>query len=231
MTAADLIKGSLRLIGAIATGETPSADEQSDALVVLNDMLESWSIDGLLVYQRVRENFALVPSQQTYTMGVSGNFNTSRPTRIVEAGIEINGNEIPVYIMNEQEWRDIGIKSLQSTIPQRLYTDGSYPLENVNLWPIPSAANNLILYSLKPLTSFTSTSNTVSLPPGYSRALRYNLALELAPEFGKAPSVVIASIASESKADIKRQNTQPVYMKSDAFGLVSRKPFNWFTGE
>ena len=69
------------------------------------------------------------------------------------------------------------------------------------------------------------------MPPGYSRALRYNLALEWAPEFGKPVDQTILMVANESKAEIKRQNTQPVYMVSDALGLVGPKGFDINTGE
>ena len=37
MTIGELIKGSLRLIGAIASGETPSADEMKYSLSSLNE--------------------------------------------------------------------------------------------------------------------------------------------------------------------------------------------------
>lgn len=232
MTTRELIKGALRLINAIASGETPSADEEADALSVLNDILESWATSGLLIYSRTRESFPLSSVKQTWTMGPSGDFNTTWPSRISQVGIETNGNELPVQIINEQEWAAIGVKSTQSSLPMRIYADGSYPLLNLSLWPIPNVANNLIIYSLKPLSAISSLTATLSLPPGYARCLRYNLAGELAAEFGRPLDSVIANIAIESKADLMRQNTQPVYMKSDAIGLTNdQKPFNWITGE
>lgn len=230
MTARDLITGSLRLIGAISTGETPSANELSDGLSVFNDMIDSWSADGFLINEIKRETFALISSQQTYTIGVSGDFNTARPSQILEVSIEQNGVEIPVKIVNTQEWSRISYKTTRSTIPQKMYIEGSFPLERINLWPIPIAANSLILYSLKPLTRITSLNDDISYPPSYAKAFRYNLALELAPEYGKEPSALVLSAAIESKASIARSNTQPVYMTSDAEGLSTKKSFNWITG-
>lgn len=84
-TVRDLIKGSLRLLGAIAPGETPSADEQAEALLALNSMISSWSTESLTIYSRVRESFTLTPGQQMRTLGVGGSFNTSRPMEIEEA--------------------------------------------------------------------------------------------------------------------------------------------------
>jgi hypothetical protein len=48
-TVRDRIKRAMRLIGAAATGETPSADELADGLTALNAMLSSWSLESLLV--------------------------------------------------------------------------------------------------------------------------------------------------------------------------------------
>lgn len=231
MTGADIIVGALRLIGALASGETPSAGESIDAQSVLNDIIESWANEGLMINSRTIETFPLVAGQQTYTMGPSGNFNTTRPTQIQECGLQYNNIELPLAIKNMEEWSNILIKSTLSNIPQRLYTDGAFPLLNLLFWPVPSQANGVVIYSLKPLASITNLSAVLTLPPGYAKCLRYSLAAELSPEYGKPLDSVIAGIATESKAQIQRQNTQPVYMKGDATGLTTRKPFNWLTGE
>ena len=49
-TAGDQINAALRLIGQLAEGETPSAATSQDALVALNQMLDSWSTERLAVY-------------------------------------------------------------------------------------------------------------------------------------------------------------------------------------
>lgn len=231
MTGQDLINGALRLIGAISSSETPSSNETTDAQFALNDIIESWANEGLMINLRTIETFPLVANQQTYTMGPTGNFNTTRPTRIEQVGLQYNTIELPIEIKNEEEWSSILIKSTTSNIPQRLYMDNAFPLLGLNFWPVPSEANNVVIYSIKPLASITDLTATLAMPPGYARCLRYCLAGELLPEYGKPIDPTIAGIATESKADIKRQNTQPVYMKGDATGLTTRKPFNWLTGE
>ena len=47
----------------------------------------------------------------------------------------------------------------------------------------------------------------LSLPPGYMRALRFNLAVELASDFGIAVPTYVAKGARESKADVARANS------------------------
>jgi hypothetical protein len=166
-TVRDLVKGSLRLIGAIAVGETPSADEQADALASLNDMLDSWSLENLIVYAKVRETKVLTASDGSYTFGLTGDINTARPIRIENAGVIPSGDtqELPLEIITKDQWAAIQLKSTESTIPSVLYPEGTYPLETLNLWPVPSEAATLVLYSWNQLSTFASSNTDVELPP------------------------------------------------------------------
>lgn len=237
MTVRDLIESSLRLIGAIATGETPSAAEESEALLALNGLLEAWSTQGLMIYQSPRLVFPLVGGQQMYTMGVGGNFNTARPMQILNASILQNtadpANEVPIRILETtDEWAEIPLKNTNSSFPTKLYVEWDNPLAKLYVWPIPFEASSLVLYTHQPFTAFPDAATTVALPPGYARSLRYNLALELAPEYGKEPSALVLRTAEDTKADIMRGNIRPDFMESDAFGLAKGgSHFNYRTGK
>ena len=58
-TAGDQINAALRLIGQLAEGETPSAATSQDALAALNQMIDSWNTDRLLVYTTQTQVFSL----------------------------------------------------------------------------------------------------------------------------------------------------------------------------
>lgn len=237
MTVRDLIKKSLVLIGAVSPGENISAQEASDGLSSLNDLLDSWSTDGLLIPTTTIEEFTLVPGQGSYTIGPSGNFNTVNPQVIEEARLkDVSGTpiELPIKVLSTQEWADVIQKTVTSSQPDSLYFQRSGALSTIYLYPVPSAANKLVLYSKKTLGSFASANDVISLPPGYQRALRYNLALELAVEYGKQPSEYVFQTSQELKAQLMRVNDggNPVLLKSDILGIVqdSTKPFNIYTG-
>ncbi|MGZ3770063.1 MAG: hypothetical protein ACXVCP_00375 [Bdellovibrio sp.] len=230
MTVRDLIKSSLRLIGAIASGETPTSDEQADALATLNDILESWSNNGFLIYEKKREVFSLVATQQAYTFGTGGNFNSTRPVQLLEVNSTYGSVELPMKILTDAEWAAIPDKTQTAENPTHIFASGSFPLLTLSVWPIPTTTNSIVIHSLKPLTEFAAVGDTVSLPIGYSRALKYNLALELAPEYGKAIDPNVANIAVESKADLQRQNIQPVYLLPDTYGIKPRAMYDIKTG-
>jgi len=221
LTAAALIAASLRTIGVLASGENPSANEQTDALTALNDLIDSWSTEQLLIPNKLREVFPLV---------------TNRAQRIENCLIQLAGNtpvlEIPMKILNKDEYASIIIKPLASTFPLYMYAEQAYPLDNLNFWPVPNTGvNNVVLYSWKPLAELALITTVLSLPPGYERALKFALAVELAPEFGKALSDNVAALAIESKAAIKRMNYRPNYLMVDKEIRAKPAVWNWLTGE
>ena len=72
--------------------------------------------------------------------------------------------------------------------------------------PVPTRALEWHIISVEQLTEVSSVATNMYFPPGYLRAFRYNLAMELAPEFGVEPSPQVQRIAMSSKRNLKRVN-------------------------
>lgn len=231
----DICTDALQKIGAVAIEETPSAAELQGALTRLNEMIEAWNTESLAVYGVKTEVFSLVPSQATYTLGAGGDFNTDRPVHIKRVQIRDSANNdfSCHYTENYQEYADIVTKQTGSVLPQLCYDDSNFPLRNLTFWPIPSDGSySAVLYNLRLLAGFTGLSDTVSVPPGYKRALKYNLAIELGPEYGKKATNDLINLATMSKADIKRANVTIELLRSpnEYVGNAGRA-YNWLTGE
>jgi hypothetical protein len=228
-TAADLIRGAFRVLGVLASGETPEAQEQADALEALNDMLDSWAGERLALYATLRSEHPLTPALNPHTIGASGTFNTTRPVRIDRASILLANQdvELPLQLLSDSEWQNTAGKSAAGT-PTSLWVESSHPLMKLWLNPIPSAADTLVLYTWQQLGDFTAATE-VDLPKGYARALKYNLAKELAPDYGESLSAEAAAIADESKANLKRLNQKPSYLRADP-AVLGRRGTNLITG-
>jgi len=225
MRALDLISSSMRLIGSLASGEVPTSAEASDALTVLNQMLDSWAADRLIVFTITIQEFALTPSQQVYTYGVGGNFNAPRPARIDRASIVSLTNpsqplELPIDYYTNWDWQQVPVKNIQTTLPQAVYDDQGYPLRNLSFWPIPTVVVNTRLYVWTALSSFASLTTDNSYPPGYIEALRYNLAVRLMAEmpggFDPVMAQTTAPLAIESLARVKSMNLPLIEAFCDA---------------
>jgi predicted component of type VI protein secretion system len=115
MTAQDVIIASMRKLGIVASGETPSSDELTTGLDALNEMVNNWN--------------------------------------------------------------DVLARTLA----------GSY-----------AAA----LYTFVPLQTFGALSTTLTGSAGLQRALVYNLAVDIGPEFGRAVPPEVAAIAEKAKMAI-----------------------------
>lgn len=229
MTARDLVRRSLMLLGVLSDGESPSASQLADGFSSLTEMIESWCTERLLHPNRIRQELILVPGQQTYTIGLLGDFNTQRPSKI-EFAASLSGDvEMPIDIVTEDEWALITSKNQQSSLPAKLFYKASYPLGEIMIWPVPSEARTLVIESLKSTPNLADVNSVVNLPEGYIRALRYNLAIELAPEFGVEPSGALVRVADESKANIKRNNIKALTMTTDV-PVGQKQSFNVLTG-
>lgn len=228
MTYRELINSSLRLIGVIASGETPSADEFQDSLDSLNNLVDSWKNHKLLVISRIREEFDLISNKNEYLIGPTGDFVTSRPSEIFHVGIkDLNNNEIPLEFINYQEWARITSKESTASVPTRYYVD--YTPENVTLklFEIPIENRKIVIYSKKEAVNIADVDNEIELQPGFKKALKYNLALELGIEFSRPADPLILKIATDTLKGIKKNNVQPAKMISDAFGITSRSRINY----
>ncbi|ACI52199.1 conserved hypothetical protein [Gluconacetobacter diazotrophicus PA1 5] len=70
-SASAIINGALRLIGAIASGETPPANEYEDAMMALNGLIKSWQVSGVHVWAQTEGTLFLQPGQAQYAIGVN----------------------------------------------------------------------------------------------------------------------------------------------------------------
>lgn len=231
-TAQEIISDALADIGAVDPLEALTAAEASHGLRKLNELLESWSNESLAVYQILQENFATVAGTASYTIGSGATWNTTRPLRIESAFIRDSGNDYPLDVVVREVYDAISAKTTQGR-PELLYYDPSVANGTVYPYGVPDAVYTVFLNSYKQLQSFAALTTTVVLPPGYLRAIKSNLAIDLAPGYNKTPSVVLAGVAMQSKAAIKRLNarTPKLGLAHVAFGGGGRSGFNINTGE
>jgi hypothetical protein len=84
--------------------------------------------------------------------------------------------------------------------------------------------------SVQELSQPATLDTVLSFPPGYLRAFAYNLAMELAPEFGVEPSPQVQRIAMTSKRNLKRINNPDDAMSLPYSLIASRQRFNVYSG-
>jgi len=232
-TALDQITRALRLIGVLAEEETPSAVIAQDSLMALNQMIDSWNTERLMIYNTQDQVFTWPASQITRTIGPTGDFVGNRPVQIDDSTyFRDPGTNVSygIKIINQHQYDGIPVKTVTSTYPQVMWINMEYPNVSMTIYPKPNRNLEWHIISVDELTQPVTIYDVLAVPPGYLRAFTFNLAMELAPEFGVEPSPQVQRIAMTSKRNLKRMNQDDGIM-SMPFALIARKGrFNIYAG-
>lgn len=232
-TAGDIINGSLRLLGVLAEGETPSAETSQDALTAMNQMIDSWNTERLSVFSTQDQVFTWPAGELSRTLGPSGDFVGNRPVLLDDATYYKDpgtGVSYGIKFINQQQYDGIAVKTVTSTYPQVIFTNMTYPDIEMFVYPKPTRALEWHFISVEELNQPATLATELHFPPGYLRAFRYNLACEMAPEFGVEPSPSVSRIAMTSKRNLKRINNPDDIMSMPYSIVATRQRYNIFAG-
>ena len=203
-TARDLIKSALRKISQLGIGEELDADEANDALGTLNAMLSSFSVEGPLIYFIDNETFSLSSGIGEYTIGASGDFNTTIPYEIVNAYVSQGDTDYQLTKYGRKQFSQITQKNL-SNIPSVYFFDNNYPLAKLHIYELPSGGFTITLDSKKRLTGFDTLDTVFAMPPEFKSMIEYNLAVWIAPEYDREAPISVKQIAERTYSAIESQ--------------------------
>jgi len=232
-TAGDQINRALRLLGVLAEGETTSASVSQDSLMAMNQMIDSWNTERLSVFSTQDQIFTWPASTLSRTLGPTGNFVGNRPVLLDDATYfrdAATNVSYGIKIINQQQYNGIAVKTVTSTYPQVMWVNMTYPDIEMYVYPVPLRPLEWHFVSVEELTQPAVLATTLSFPPGYLRAFKYNLACEIAAEFGVEPSPQVQRIAMTSKRNLKRINN-PDDVMAMPYGIVAnRQRYNIYSG-
>lgn len=227
-TALTTITKAMKIMGALGQNETPTSSEADDGLISLNNMLESMSLDRTMIYSVNQNNFPLVNGTASYSIGTGGDFVMNRPSKIDNAFIKINGVDYPLTELKNQDYDSIPYKP-NGEFPQFFYYEPSFPLGRIYIYGVPTQGS-IYLDTWQVITSFTNLATDITYPPGYNRMINYNLAKEIAAEYGMSLTAEAMQIANESLANIKDRNLPDYVMKTEVGYLTGGKGYRGFRG-
>jgi hypothetical protein len=237
-TAGEQINRALRLIGMLAEGETPSAATAQDSLMALNQMIDSWNTERLSVFSTIDQIVNWPVGSINETLGPSGslvrlNGTAVRPVLVDDSTYFKDpgtGVSYGVKLINQQQYNGIAVKTVTSTFPQVVFVNMTYPNIDIFIYPRPTRLLEWHFISVQELTQPANLSTDILFPPGYLRAFTYNLACEIAPEFGVEPSPQVQRIAMYSKRNLKRINNPDDVMSMPYSLVATRQRFNVYAG-
>lgn len=216
-TAGDVISRALRLIGVATPGQALSGADADTGLEALNALVESMGLFRNLVPSLTEETFSLVSGTADYTIGASMTFNTELPIKLEESCfVRVSGIDYPLTVINGEEWADIPVKSAQGSIPDAVYFKRGTTSGELRFYPEPGSNVEFHCRSWKTLTTYADDSTDFGLPAGYERMIAYNLAVEIAPEYGREAPVTVQRIATASRHGIEAAQAEIPKLKLPA---------------
>lgn len=184
-----VIKGALRIVGAIAQGQTPSTDQYTEAAEALNMLVKALQTYGMPLWAIKINNFALTNATATYRIGLSQTINTPKPLKILQAFLRNTTSNVdtPLQIITKHEYWELGNKTTTG-LPIQLMYDPQNLYGDLYLYPTPdsTAETSYEVYIIyhRPFEDFDSATDTPDFPQEWHLALKFGLAEQLAPEYG-----------------------------------------------
>ncbi len=232
-TAGDVVTDSLKKAGILGVGKTALAEDMNDGFNDLNDMLAQWQRKRWLVWH-LRDYAVTSTGAQSYTVGIGGDFNITRPDKLEAAYLrQIVTTGLPVdYILEIIEAREdysaIPLKSMVA-FTGRIFYDSAYPMGAVYPYPIPnSGIYELHIIVKEQLGEFSNLAQVISLPPEYNAALKWNLAARLRISYRLPVDAGIVAMAKDSLNVIRTANTQIARLKMPG-ALRNRGVYNIYS--
>ena len=257
-TTRELLGGAHRLLGLVNSGNVLPEAVYQDNLVALNQMIDSWSTERLAVFCTQDQTYFWEPNFRIRTLGPTGDFvfilanqsdtpivtqgedyigvddaTTQRPILLEDSTYfrdPSNNVSFGIRFINQLQYNNIAVKTVTSTYPQVMFVNMTFPNITLAVYPVPSKMLEFHFISVQPLANPTTLETNLEFPPGYLRAFRYNLALELAPEFNVEPSSEVRRIAMYSKRNLKRINNPDDIMAMPYSVIARRNRYNIFAG-
>lgn len=179
-----IIRTAMVNAGKLQPGDDPSSQDFADNFDRLNDMLNIWQVDGLRLWLQFDQPITPVANKQTYTLGLGGDVNISKPTRVSNGGyyLESGGtSQRPLIPLSWQEWTNLSNRSTTGPVTQ-YFVDKQPSFLNISFWLIPdvqaaTGTIHLIIQQQQP-TPTLLTDNMV-LPQEWFMAAHWGLADEI----------------------------------------------------
>lgn len=180
LTAQQLIDTALKKITVLGEGETSSGDQYTDAQVILNLMLHSWSMGGPNLWTMTEATaIMLVSGTQEYTL-------SPRPRSVMNMRFAIDGVEqYPLSEWDRQDWDRFPMKT-QTGNPLKFVLDRQRTATTVKFWPVPSFGSGTytVPYSFERVWSDVSApAQDVDVPQEWLETVVMNLAARLADDY------------------------------------------------
>jgi hypothetical protein len=179
-TQTDIIEGALILVNGVYEGQPMSAFQEQQGLQTLNQVIKAWQNRNVFFWTEKTEEVTLATGDERYALETDPKFLS-----ITKAYFrDVNNDDCQIDRLSWADFQDI-VSKTDTGEPTCITVDPS--TDELVVWPIPTATENgkkLFLLGITALRDFESSSTSGIIPANWELALKYALAVELAPLYG-----------------------------------------------
>lgn len=211
MTAADIVTAACKDAMVLGVGEVLAGDISDDVLAKLNRILDNWNADQRFCYAERFDQFTITPNHNPHTLGPSGaDFTYAvRPVNLDAASVvdtSVSPNvQIQIRLKDWQWYSRQSVPGVTATYEVAAYYQPDWPNGSLYLWPIPTTAYKIELWT-KTLLAQLKLTDTFSLPPGYWDAITLTLAEDIAPMYEQTPNPFLIQKAADARRRVFGNN-------------------------
>lgn len=231
-TARDLLTQAMKDAGVIGATQTPDAGDLNDAFTALNQWVTDLNTQRASIFEVARVVAPLTTGVTSLTIGPGGDIDVLRPLKIEAAGVIIDTNaltpaELPIEIIDDMAFRSIAVRGVAG-MPTAIYYDYAFVstgLGRITPLPVPDQSTYaLVLYLPKQMHTFKDLSTNYVFPPGFQRAIRHAITVELADMFGRDLTPRLVERGKNALVNLKRANHRAPVLRTD----IRRAAYNIF---
>jgi hypothetical protein len=186
-TRAEIIKSSLRKIGALGDWEDPTSNQITASALALQAMVKAWMADGMPLWVIKEQAIAMTAlASGQVTIGLGQTVNVAKPLKVLQAFLRRGSVDTDLIVTDRFSFNKL-ILNITGT-PNTVYYQPLNSTGVLSCYPLPDvatqAATSLVIHYQAMFEDMDTDSNDLGFPVEWTEAVIYGLAVRLAPEYG-----------------------------------------------
>ncbi len=186
----EVIKGAMRMAAGLGDWEAPQPSQVTTAAFLLNSIIKSYHNIGMPVWTHVKISIPAISfdSEGKVTIGPAGTFPTAKPLKVSQVILNYDGSSRPLELLDKQSFNLYNNPETTDGTPVAAHFQPLRDTSVLYIWPVPDQdvilGATVDIYHQVSLQDVDIASDELDFPVEWLRLLRYELAVDLAPEYG-----------------------------------------------
>ena len=176
----NIIKAALRKCGVLSEGETPTTESITNCSQALNNIVVRFATLGMPLWKRTELPITIVATVKDYTVA-----NSLKAPQVI---LKDTTGGVQYELLPKSRYDYNKLPRNTNGTPVHFTFNPNLENGTLTIWPIPDATaastKSIVVVYQKEFDGFFAASDTPDFPSYWTDALTYELAVNIAPEYG-----------------------------------------------